>query len=312
MKTLYEYVWLDSDGETRSKIKISQSDVPEIWSYDGSSTGQAETSSSDIKLIPVKIWDNPFHSQTRINKKLVLCDSSLRENCVQTVDYQEFLFGIEQEYIIFRGKEALGINECDDKYNSYCAVGGNRSYGRKISEKHLKLCYDIGLNICGTNSEVTPGQWEFQLGILPAVDISDELIVARYILNRVAEEEGMWINYHPKPLPNHNGSGGHVNFSTKNTREIGTLDECIKLCQKLQQNQQHFLQCYGKDNHLRLLGSHEAPSIQEFTYGVGARNCSVRITPANSNGKYTYLEDRRPASNLNPYLVTSQIIKWLS
>merc|ERR1719482_2328994 len=65
---------------------------------------------------------------------------------------------------------------------------------------------------------------------------------------------------------------------------------------------------YGEDNNLRLTGIHETSSFKKFSYGVGNRAASFRIPTqvAADNGK-GYIEDRRPASNIDPYIVCSLI-----
>jgi len=65
---------------------------------------------------------------------------------------------------------------------------------------------------------------------------------------------------------------------------------------------------YGQDNHLRLTGHHETSSVEEFSYGCGNRAASFRIPTAtmHANGK-GYVEDRRPASNIDPYVVCAAI-----
>ena len=69
----------------------------------------------------------------------------------------------------------------------YCGVGADEVYGRAISEAHATACIEAGLGISGTNAEVMPGQWEFQIGPVGAPDIGDQIWVARWLLYRIAE-----------------------------------------------------------------------------------------------------------------------------
>jgi glutamine synthetase len=61
---------------------------------------------------------------------------------------------------------------------------------------------------------------------------------------------------------------------------------------------------YGSKNELRLTGTHETSKINEFSWGYGDRTASIRCN-------HTYFEDRRPGSNIDPYIVTSKILKTL-
>jgi glutamine synthetase len=45
----------------------------------------------------------------------------------------------------------------------YCSVGSGSAIGRDIVEAHLKACIYAGIEISGTNAEVMPAQWEFQV-----------------------------------------------------------------------------------------------------------------------------------------------------
>ena len=181
----------------------------------------------------------------------------------------------------------------------------------RISDKHLIYCLEAGINICGTNAEVAPSQWEFQIGTSDMLTVSDDLIVSRYILNKIAEEYNCYISFEPKPFgPNWNGSGGHTNFSTKEMREKTVGFSFIKdACKKLMNNHEEHIKVYGKNNELRLTGIHETSSINKCSYDIANRNASIRIPLQVSINNCGYLEDRRPASNLNPYLVTSAIVK---
>ena len=65
---------------------------------------------------------------------------------------------------------------------------------------------------------------------------------------------------------------------------------------------------YGVHNEMRLTGRHETASIAEFSYGVANRGASARIPIFTvQDGWKGYLEDRRPASNADPYRVIACI-----
>ena len=68
---------------------------------------------------------------------------------------------------------------------------------------------------------------------------------------------------------------------------------------------------YGSDNHLRLTGKHETQSIDKFSWGVSDRGASIRVPKVVGETWKGYLEDRRPASNANPYSILNVICESL-
>ena len=132
---------------------------------------------------------------------------------------QEPLFGIEQEYTFFKDGRPLGFPPNGFPAPQgfyYCGVGADEVFGRDVVEAHLEACLDAGLGISGINAEVMPGQWEFQVGPLSPLDVSDQLWVARWLLYRVAEDFGVSATLDPKPVKGDwNGAGAHTNFSTE-------------------------------------------------------------------------------------------------
>ena len=69
------------------------------------------------------------------------------------------------------------------------------------------------------------------------------------------------------------------------------------------------IQAYGEDNDQRLTGQHETQHIDTFSWGVGDRGASIRIPSSmEENGWKGYVEDRRPASNCDPYVVAAAIV----
>jgi glutamine synthetase len=329
------YIWLDGTGEfLRCKTKTTDfvpknpKDLP-IWNYDGSSTGQAEGRNSDTYLYPAAIYQDPFRGG---NNKLVLCETYIedgvtpcgtnhRKSCNEAMKVaapQHPWFGIEQEYTLLDvnghpfGWPEGGYPGPQGPY--YCGVGADKVYGRDIVEAHYRTCLNAGVEIAGTNAEVMPAQWEFQIGICEGIQMGDDLWLARFLLHRVSEDFGVVASLDPKPMPGDwNGAGAHCNFSTDDMRKPGGLAVMEKAIEKLSAQHEKHIKAYdpnqGADNARRLTGLHETSSIHDFSSGVANRGASIRIPRDCSKKGYGYLEDRRPSSNCDPYSVTEVIVR---
>ena len=334
-KVCVEYIWIDAFDNTRSKLRVLEFDkaskefkIPD-WNFDGSSCGMATGTDSDVILKPVAYYSNPFI--TWCESYLVLCETFNKDGSVHETNYRATcvstfkkvidskpLFGIEQEYLLINrdntpykwtSKEEPGAGP-QGPY--YCGVGGDRSFGRAISNKHLELCLKAGLKICGTNAEVMASQWEYQIGPVNPIEVSDQLWISRYILARVCEDFDCAVTFHPKPYSgDFNGSGGHTNFSTESMRVSNGIEQIKLACEKLALTHRAHMEVYGKFNETRLTGLHETSSINDFSWGISDRGRSIRIPLNVFVDGCGYLEDRRPAANLNPYLVTEILMRTI-
>lgn len=331
MKSKLEYIWLDGYEPTqslRSKTLVKADfsgelkDCP-MWSFDGSSTEQAEGNSSDCLLKPVAVVPDP----DRRNGYLVMTEvlnadgtphvSNGRATIDEADDDDDFWFGFEQEYFLWDPETNLppgfphaGYPRPQGPY--YCSVGANNAYGREIVEDHLDICLEAGLNVEGINGEVAAGQWEFQVFAKGAKRAGDETWLGRYFLERTAEKYGLAIEWHPKPLgdTDWNGSGMHANFSNGVMRDSGKQETFTKICDQFGKNIDRHISVYGAHNEQRLTGAHETQSINEFSYGVSDRGASIRIPIGTvEDGWKGRLEDRRPSSNADPYKVAAAIVK---
>ena len=332
-KITAEYIWIDGQKPTaklRSKTKIIDgpakklSDLPD-WGFDGSSTEQATGHFSDLLLRPVKVIPDPLH---RENDVLVLCEvlnpdggvhwSNTRAHLREVEEkYQdeEAWFGIEQEYTLFEGNKPLGWPDRGfpaPQGGYYCGVGNDEVFGREVVEAHADACMRAGISIVGTNAEVMPAQWEFQIGALPPLEMADELWLARWLLYRIGEEFGVSATLYPKPVKGDwNGTGAHTNFSTKKMREKGGIKVIEAAMKKLEKRHEDHIKVYGAHNEERLTGLHETSSIHDFRYGVSDRGASIRIPMATNNDGKGYLEDRRPAANMDPYQVCAILVETI-
>jgi glutamine synthetase len=322
-----------NQGKSLEDYFIEWKNNPEslpTWNFDGSSTDQATTQKSELLLKPVNIFKDPFKFNHGF---LVLCEvyntdwsihkTNTRASMINTLEKwdDETMYGFEQEYFIYDNLTSKPVGWPKDGFpepqgNYYCAVGGNHVNGRDFVDDHAKLCEVIGLELSGINAEVALGQWEYQIGPVYAKEGSDQLWISRYILERLSEKYNYYIVLDPKPYVgnNWNGSGMHVNFSTKTMREDlkNKKKLVIEACERLSEKVEEHILVYGKNNELRLTGHNETCSINEYRFGIGDRTASIRI-PSSIDDKTTpgYLEDRRPASNADPYQVVERMVKTI-
>ena len=332
-KFYLEYIWLDGykTQNLRSKIKIIDledafpeiSELP-IWNFDGSSTKQASGKNSECLLKPVSTYNNGSQ------KVYVLCEvlnadgtphiSNKRAQLVKTnqkLKNKNFWWGFEQEYFITKdflplGFPSGGYPKPQGLY--YCGVGGNQVAGRGLVEHHMGVCISMGIELTGVNAEVAVGQWEYQCFAKDTLKACDDLWMSRYMLYQLSESKGWDIDLSPKPVSGDwNGSGCHTNFSFKEMRKKWSKEKMVILMKKFKlAHKSHILE-YGQDNEKRLTGDHETQHINNFSWGVGDRSASIRVpNSVEQNGWCGYIEDRRPASNIDPYAVANIIMETVN
>ena len=338
-----EYIWIGGVEPSkkvktlRSKSRIIEVEsladlkkperIPE-WAYDGSSTYQAEGRLSDVRLKPIYVVPD-FRKIYSPYDILVLCETYTRDGASHetntrrrlidaTKKYREHeaWFGFEQEYTLYdqdgirplRWPVGAGYPAPQGRY--YCGVGCDEVYGEEVIEEHTRICLQVGLSLSGINAEVMPAQWEFQIGVLPAPEVADQLWLARWLLYKVFSKYKVSVRLDPKPITGDwNGAGCHTNFSTKEMRGPGGLTVITDACERLKLFHAQHIGVYGPFNDERLTGRHETCAITEFRYAPYDRGASVRIPIATMDKNMGYLEDRRPAANADPYEVCLALLE---
>ena len=330
--TKLEYIWIDGSKSTpqlRSKTKVVEEfdgtvDGPSgcpIWGFDGSSTNQAPGDNSDCVLKPVRLYESPLEK----NCHLVLCEvwntddtphkTNVRwklDGLLSNVRKEEPWFGFEQEYTLYKNGRPVGWpedgSEPPPQGDYYCG----RNAGEQIARTHMDACILIGIGISGINSEVMLGQWEYQIFGNDALKATDDMWVARWLMEKIAGSYDIDVSLDPKPVEGDwNGAGCHANFSTRAMREEGGDDVIHKAIRRLRMTHDLHIDVYGDGNAKRLTGQHETCPITEFDWGVSDRGASVRVPWQVARDRKGYLEDRRPSANCDPYLVAWRLIKTI-
>jgi len=339
-----EYVWLDGNSTRNLRSKVRYEDwvmdsqsgnmsreavlarMPE-WSYDGSSTNQADTFESDVILHPVRVYQNPLEV-SEMASFIVLCDTyytdgtphktNSRHALQQLIEkYEEsdtMQFSVEQEYT-FLDEDNLPVKwNCEmEKGQNYCGVGSQNVNHRIVVEQHAFACMQAGIDIFGTNAEVLVSQWEYQLGPKGAMETADDLWVSRYLLHKLTEGQSFYASLEPKPVEGEwNGAGAHINFSTDYMRSNSDRNYIESICEALGETHKKHMEVYGENNEARLTGDCETQHYDKFTFGIANRGASIRIPPPTAHDWSGYLEDRRPAANVDPYKAFGALVETIS
>lgn len=339
-KVIAEYIWLGGSGtDLRSLAKVLENAPASVehlpdWHIDGSCSGLALPDDHYVYLKPQTFYPDPFRGGRNI---LVLCGTFVyreasdmllphatnnRLPCKRVMDLavaSQPTFSVDQEYTITNPATSW-IVSCSvgsvpvQGAPSFCGTGGGVVSGREVSESFLMACLHAGLKISAASALACRGQWAYHLGPCDGISMADELWVSRYILLRTAEIHRLNVTFEPEPVPSNNlqSLGCPIEFSTSETRTPETGMEAIAThVEALKENHVRHVVAYGKGSLQRLSVPHQDALRQrcrEFSSGYGNKNTSIMIPHLTRMKRCGHYIDQRPASNMDPYLVTALLV----
>jgi glutamine synthetase len=225
-----------------------------------------------------------------------------------------FFCGPELEYFYFPRKD--DVTPLDEGgYFDYSTVSvGTRM--RKIAASALET---MGIPVECTHHEVAPSQHEIDLRYQEALVMADMVMFYRLTVKELAQREGYYATFMPKPIFGENGSGMHVHQSLfQNDRNVffdpkeskyhlsreakqyigGIFRHVKEMCLVLSQ---------WVNSYKRLVPGYEAPVY--ISWGTRNRSALVRI-PEYKPGKEkaTRIEVRSADPACNPYLAFAMML----
>lgn len=267
-KSILEYIWINNDKKFMSKIRILHlnnieyiTQIPE-WNYNDLST--YGTFNIEFILKPCFFCKNYLN---KYNSYLVLCDTY--DGCDNPLINNK------------RNIANIILNSINDNKMNYdsCPYFGfkNKYYFtspnfKNIVEDHLQACLYADINIFGINFDLILNQYVFKIGPCVGITAVDQLIMTRYLLEKISEKYNILISHDLKC---------YINFSTNNSREENGIEVIYDYINKLE---------------LKL-------------YSFNDNSFNIRIPIKTLKDKCGYFDCNILSSNIDPYIATSFIYK---
>ncbi|KAH9393908.1 hypothetical protein TYRP_021031 [Tyrophagus putrescentiae] len=317
------YLWLDGCYGMRSKVKTlynavkSLSDVP-AWMYGVDwYYGPGMKLGCEARLLPVRLYPDPFAGA---HHRLVLCHSlsTMEESlnqpiaCNTRAPLQKVLEKVEPEARTARlGGGRISAGQKDYSHG----VGANEVVGRELAEAHLQACLKAGVHLSSQSAGAVLSSWTFEIGPCDATTACDDLWMARYLLQRLAEIYSIVVSFDGGHFPG-TANRSAVEFSTGAMRDSSNGKAAAEAAlAKLKEGHREFVSKatqfagYPYDVERRLNkvpGPGSKAKEEENPFDVVVRE----EVPVNGQKKGNFvLIDRRVPSNLDPYVVAEQLIK---
>ncbi|HIE05265.1 MAG TPA: glutamine synthetase [bacterium (Candidatus Stahlbacteria)] len=302
-----------------------------IW-FDGSSIeGFGRICESDMYLVPdpetytVIPWSRPETKTVRL-----ICDvyapnhkpfegdprSILKKimSRAKKSGYQ-YKVGPELEFFIFNLIDGAILPTPYDSVG-YFDLGGDRALSIRKSISNILSQFKIDAE--ASHHEVAQGQHELDIRYNYVLKVADDIITAKIVVKRVAEEHDLVATFMPKPLYGVNGSGMHVHQSIFKDKKNLFIDRKDRY--GLSKIAYHFLA--GQLSHIREMTAILAPLVNSYKrlvpgyeapvyicWGQMNRSALIRI-PKISTGKLvsTRIEIRCLDPSTNPYLAFAVLL----
>jgi glutamine synthetase len=236
---------------------------------------------------------SPFEADTR----------ALLRRWVEAAEREGYSFsiGLEMEFYLFRldeGGEPTTI-PCDRA--GYMDIAPEDK-GENVRREICLTLEQMGMKPECSHHESGPGQNEIDFRYADPLTAADNAILFRTVVRTIAAQHGLWADFSPRPLPDHDGSGMHLNISLKSREGESLLPQIIAGILDKIREMTVFLN--PVENSYQRLGRDKAPG--RISWSAENRSQLIRIPAA--QGEYRRAELRSPDSMANPYLAIALVL----
>lgn len=221
--------------------------------------------------------------------------------------------GTECEFYLFQTDEHGRPTKIPFDQGSYFDVSPLDN-GENIRKDICLTLEAMGIKPSHSHHESGDGQNEVDFMYSPALEAADNLITFKNVVKSVAERNGLYASFMPKPLPGQAGNGLHINISLeKDGKNLFDTDISAGadnvashfIAGVLAHSRELTAFCNPVTNSYSRFGSHEAPKY--ISWSKQNRSQMVRIPTARRGDDYR-VELRSPDPACNPYLAMGLIL----
>lgn len=236
---------------------------------------------------------SPFECDTRhILKKAI--DTAAEKG-------YSFKFGAEMEFYLFNRDESGNPTRTPYDQAEYMDIAPDDK-GENIRREICLTLEQMGISPESSHHEEGPGQNEIDFHYSDPLSAADNAITFSGVVKTVANRNGIYADFGPKPLQNLPGNGMHINFSVNSKSGDELLNYAIAGVLKNISDMTLFLNPL-EDSYKRL-GSNKAPRY--ISWSAENRSQLIRIPAAKA--PYKRAELRSPDPMTNPYIAYALLI----
>ncbi|MFL2646639.1 MAG: glutamine synthetase family protein [Dehalococcoidia bacterium] len=190
--------------------------------------------------------------------------------------------------------------------------------GSDLRRETVLALEQMGIGVALSHHEAAPSQHEMDLRYTDALTMADAVMTYRLLVKEIALRHNVYATFMPKPLPDHNGSGMHLQLSLfrgemnafhESGNDLEISDVARHYIAGLLQHAPELMLVTNQwvNSYKRLVPGYEAPMY--VTWSPHNHSDLVRV-PAHKPGSEdsTRIEYRVPDAAANPYLAFSAVL----